>query len=149
MIATAITPSRNRCGFNFSSTPRFPPRVPMSPERPSSSAHTTQIEQIATISQSSRGDPSRIPECHSLDDTLCYWNDGAPERGLITALNVWPNIYSSSAYASEAVKFGNIRFVTEEFTEHCDGSWLVFKELYSGLWHKYTRLLKAVRVAQK
>src|ERR1700678_3687412 len=154
MIAMPITPfctpSRNHCGSNAHfSTPPFPPRVPTSPEQPNSSAHTTQTKQIATVSPSSRGGPSRIPECRSLDDALRYWNDGAPEKGLITALKLWPDIYSSSAYASEAVKFGNIRFVTQEFTKHCDGSWLVFEELYPGLRHKYTRLLKAVRVARK
>ena len=148
MIATPITPfctpSRNRCSSNVHiSTPQLPPRVPTSPERPRSSAHTTQTVQIAT------GSPSRIPECRSLDDALRYWNDGAPEKGLITALKLWPDLYSSSEYASEAVKFGNIRFVTEEFTKHCDGSWPLFEELFPGLRHKYTRLLKAVRVARK
>ena len=145
MIATPITPfctpSRNRCTPNAHlSTPQLPPRVPTSPERPRS---TTQTEQIAASG------PSRIPECRSLDDALRYWNDGAPEKGLITALKLWPDLYSSSAYASEAVKFGNIRFVTEEFSKHCDGSWPVFEELFPGLRYKYTRLLKAVRVARK
>ena len=148
MIATPITPSRNHCSSTAHfSTPQLPSRVLTSPDWPSSNAHTTQTEQIAAILPSPHSGPSRIPECHSLDDALHYWNDGAPENGLITALKLWPDIYTSSAYALEAVKFGNICFVTEEFTKHCDGSWLVFEELYPGLQHKYTRLPKAVQVA--
>ena len=151
MIATPITPSTNHCGSTAHfSTPQLSSRVLTSPEQPSSNAHTTRPEQIAAILPSSHSSgPSRLPECYSLDDALCYWNDGAPEKGLIAALKLWPDIYTSSAYALEAVKFGNIHFVTEEFTKHCDGSWLVFEELYPGLQHKYTRLLKAVQVAQK
>lgn len=47
-------------------------------------------------------------------------------------------------YASEAVKLGNILFVQEEFTVYCKEDWELFEICYPGLFHQYTKLLKAV-----
>ncbi|KAJ7227574.1 hypothetical protein C8J57DRAFT_1535024 [Mycena rebaudengoi] len=93
--------------------------------------------------------PSRIPETNSLADALYYWQHGAPEKGLVIPLNHWSALFNSSQYSTEAVKLGNIRFVCEEFLIQCEGNEQLFEERYPGLKNKFTKLMKAVRVARK
>ncbi|KAJ7143011.1 hypothetical protein C8R44DRAFT_726298 [Mycena epipterygia] len=93
--------------------------------------------------------PSRIPETKSLDDALLYWEHGSPEKGLIVPLKDWTMRFKSSEYATEAVKFGNIRFVCEEFRVRCGGDHGAFEAKFPGLRNRFTMLMKAVRAERK
>ncbi|KAF8147030.1 hypothetical protein K438DRAFT_1989996 [Mycena galopus ATCC 62051] len=76
--------------------------------------------------------PSRIPQTNSLDDALAYWERGSPEKGLALPLKEWPTLFKPAEYASEAVKFGNIRFVCEEFLVRHGGDHAKFEEKFPG-----------------
>ncbi|KAJ7255778.1 hypothetical protein C8J57DRAFT_1236199 [Mycena rebaudengoi] len=91
--------------------------------------------------------PSHIPETNSLADALHYWQHGAPEKDLVVPLNQWSTFFKSSEYSTEAVKLGNIRFVCEEFLIQCEGNEQLFEERYPRLQNKFTKLMKAIRVA--
>jgi hypothetical protein len=84
-----------------------------------------------------------------LDDALTYWNHGAPAKGLDVPLKDWAILFKSSDYKSEAVKFGNIRFVCEEFRIHCNGDFAAFEEKFPGLRQRFTMLMKAVQAERK
>ncbi len=92
---------------------------------------------------------ARIPECQSLSDVLQYWNEGAPEKGLTVPLKLWAEKYTTQEMRSEAVKFGKIRFIFEEFSQHCGGDMDVFEAKFPNLSTKYTKLSKAVLEARK
>ncbi|KAK6969226.1 hypothetical protein R3P38DRAFT_3337142 [Favolaschia claudopus] len=85
---------------------------------------------------------SRIPSTKSLDDALTYWNHGAPSKD-------WLTLFKASDYSSEGVKFGNIRFVCEEFYTHCNGDFTLFELEFPGLRQRFTLLMKAVREKRK
>ncbi|KAK6966970.1 hypothetical protein R3P38DRAFT_2589936 [Favolaschia claudopus] len=93
--------------------------------------------------------PSRIPSTKSLDDALTYWNHGAPGKGLDIPLKDWLTLFKPSDYSSEGVKFGNIRFVCEEFYTHCNGDFTLFELEFPGLRQRFTLLMKAVREKRK
>ncbi|KAF8825648.1 hypothetical protein HHX47_DHR6000236 [Lentinula edodes] len=93
--------------------------------------------------------PSRIPEVNSLDDVVRYWEKGDSERGLVTPLKDWGRLFDSKDYKSEAVKLSNIRFVYEEFSGPCGGSYDTFELSFPDLRSRYTKLLRAVRNARK
>ncbi|KAJ7856796.1 hypothetical protein B0H14DRAFT_2578627, partial [Mycena olivaceomarginata] len=85
----------------------------------------------------------------TLDDALRYWEHGYPEKGLDIPLKKWSEQFKPSEYAKEAVKLGNIRFVCEEFHQHCGADFIAFEAKYPGLRKKFTMLMKAVRVQRK
>ncbi|KAK7029766.1 hypothetical protein R3P38DRAFT_3188637 [Favolaschia claudopus] len=93
--------------------------------------------------------PSRIPSTKSLDDALTYWNHGAPGKGLDVPLKDWLTLFRPLDYSSEGVKFGNIRFVCEEFYTHCNGDFTLFELEFPGLRQRFTLLMKAVREKRK
>lgn len=93
--------------------------------------------------------PTRIPETNTLDDALRYWEHGCPEKGLDIPLKKWSEQFKPSDYAKEAVKLGNIRFVCEEFHQHCGADFIAFEAKYPGLRKKFTMLMKAVRAQRK
>jgi hypothetical protein len=109
-------------------------------------------EVLATLfSAPSEGSPrpSRIPRTTSLDDVLEYWENGAPDKGLVVPLQQWADLFSPSEYETEAVKLSNIRFIWEEFTVECQGDFDNFESKFPGMRHQYTKLLRAVREARK
>ena len=93
--------------------------------------------------------PSRIPRTTSLDDVLAYWENGAPDKGLVIPLKQWVDIFDPSDYQPEAVKLSNIRFIWEEFAIECQGDFNLFEAKFPGMRNQYTKLLKAVREARK
>ncbi|KAJ7146653.1 hypothetical protein C8R44DRAFT_864392 [Mycena epipterygia] len=93
--------------------------------------------------------PSRIPETKTLDDALLYWEHGSPQKGLLVPLKDWTTHFKPSEYATEAVKFGNIRFVCEEFRVRCVGDHGAFEAKFPGLQDRFTMLMKAVRAERK
>ncbi|KAF8325745.1 hypothetical protein F5887DRAFT_1085118 [Amanita rubescens] len=93
--------------------------------------------------------PSRIPRTTSLDDVLAYWENGAPDKGLVVPLKQWADLFDPSDYQSEAVKLSNIRFIWEEFAIECQCDFNLFEAKFPGMRHQYTKLLKAVREARK
>ncbi|KAK7016515.1 hypothetical protein R3P38DRAFT_2785719 [Favolaschia claudopus] len=93
--------------------------------------------------------PSRILSTKSLDDALTYWNHGAPGKGLDVPLKDWLTLFKPLDYSSEGVKFGNIRFVCEEFYTHCNGDFTLFELEFPGLRQRFTLLMKAVREKRK
>ena len=84
--------------------------------------------------------PSRIPETNSLDDAICYWTRGSPEKGLMVPLSQWGGRFRPAEYSSEHVKLSNIRFVYNEFAQQCGGDFGVFEQQYPGLCYKFTKL---------
>ena len=80
---------------------------------------------------------------------LAYWENGAPEKGLVVPLKHWADLLDPSDYQSEAVKLSNIRFIWEEFTVECKGDFDLFEMKFPGMRYQYTKLLKAVREARK
>jgi hypothetical protein len=103
---------------------------------------------MVTVGPQSPPRPSRIPEVNTLDDVFRYWETGAPEKGLLFPLRIWPEIYDRTDYESEAQKWSNIRIVHDEFSKHCEGDWDVFDSQYPGLRGGYTKLLLAIRKAR-
>ncbi|KAJ7247425.1 hypothetical protein B0H12DRAFT_1072938 [Mycena haematopus] len=93
--------------------------------------------------------PSRIPLTKTLDDALEYWERGSGEKGLAIPLKDWPTRFKPAEYASEAVKFSNIRFVCEEFYIQHDGDHAKFEDKFPGMRQKFTMLMKAVRAERK
>ncbi|KAF8326289.1 hypothetical protein F5887DRAFT_1084601 [Amanita rubescens] len=93
--------------------------------------------------------PSRIPRTTSLDDVLAYWENGAPDKGLMVPLKQWADLFDPSDYQTEAMKLSNIRFIWEEFAIECHGNFSLFEAKFPGMRHQYTKLLKAVREARK
>ncbi|KAJ7817610.1 hypothetical protein B0H14DRAFT_2601903 [Mycena olivaceomarginata] len=140
--------SGSSSGTNITVPATTPPTLNDVPAAPSSSSSSgsnpTPLSPPAYIPR-----PSRIPETTSLDDALTYWNHGAPAKGLDVPLKDWATLFKSSDYKSEAVKFGNIRFVCEEFRIHCNGDFPTFEEKFPGLRQKFTMLMKAVRAERK
>lgn len=92
--------------------------------------------------------PSRIPECNTLHDVITYWEEGEKSLGLMVPLKSWPAIWEASEYRREAVKFGNIRQIYDEFAYQCKGDHDIFDSKYPGLKHRFTKLLAAVRAAR-
>ncbi|KAJ7121155.1 hypothetical protein C8R44DRAFT_736834 [Mycena epipterygia] len=80
---------------------------------------------------------------------ICNIPHGSPEKGLIVPLKDWTMWFKSSEYAMEVVKFGNIRFVCEEFRVQCDGDHGEFEAKFPGLCSRFTMLMKAVRAERK
>jgi len=91
-------------------------------------------------------DPSKfqIPDTRSLDDCLRYWNIGDEYKGIPLPLRDWPAKFKPSAYRSEAVKWGKIAKVVEEFQDFCDSDHQVFESRFPGLSSRYTKLVKAI-----
>jgi hypothetical protein len=96
-------------------------------------------------------DPARlrIPDTHSLDDCLQYWDFGDESKGLPLALKDWPIRFKPSAYRSEAVKWGKIQKVVSEFRNTCGSDRERFEGLYPGLSGKYTKLVKAIDIERE
>jgi hypothetical protein len=80
---------------------------------------------------------------------LAYWENGAPDKGLVVPLKQWADLFDPSDYQTEAVKLSNIRFIWEEFAIECQGNFDLFEAKFPGMQHQYTKLLKAVREARK
>jgi hypothetical protein len=91
----------------------------------------------------------RIPDTCSLQDCLHYWNLGDVERGLPLALKKWPLHFKPSAYRQEAVKWGKIRKVVNEFQDFYNSDIHLFEAQYPGLSLKYTDLVKAIDVERE
>ncbi|KAJ3710101.1 hypothetical protein C8R42DRAFT_648979 [Lentinula raphanica] len=98
---------------------------------------------------SSQPSPSRIPEVHSLDDVVRYWEEGDIRCGLVTPLKDWKKLFDPKEYKSEAVKLSNISFVYEEFASQHGGSYDSFENAFPDLRFQYTKLLLAIRKAHK
>ena len=62
-------------------------------------------------------DPSRlrVPETHTLDDCIRYWDLGDVHKGLLVPLKTWLKVFKPSMYHSEAVKWGKIKMVVHEY----------------------------------
>lgn len=131
-------------GYSFSACSTSSPTL-VAPVQPTPAATGPPTMPQVTSSQQ----PARIPETRSLDDALRYWESGAPERGLMVPLKLWASTYSTSDYASQAVKLGHIRFVQHEFYVICEGDYGLFESRFPGLRYKYTKLIKAVANARK
>lgn len=92
--------------------------------------------------------PPRIPEAHSLDDVIQYWEEGAPDKGLVVPLANWCVQYNPKEYRSEAQKYSMMGILYDEFTMHCGSDWDTFKGHYPDLHFSYTKLIAAVWVAR-
>ncbi|KAF9489984.1 hypothetical protein BDN71DRAFT_1435024 [Pleurotus eryngii] len=90
----------------------------------------------------------RIPKTSTMDDVIKYWTKGHPPQGLPGPLCDWPEQFERKAWASEAVKFSQIKILYEEYMR-LGGSKEAFDKEYPNLWTRYTVLLKAVRVARE
>jgi len=92
----------------------------------------------------------RIPACGSLDDALTYWDSGCPDAGVMFALHDWESRYPNKRLwpQTEAVKYGNIKSVVDEFRIHCHASYQEFESQYPGLRKRYTKLYQAIRKAK-
>ncbi|KAG5638414.1 hypothetical protein H0H81_000191 [Sphagnurus paluster] len=92
----------------------------------------------------------RIPKTTSLDDVLCFWEEGQPKKNLTVPLKLWTTTYGSDEYdQSEAVKLSQIQSLWDEFIIQCCGDFNIFEEKFSGLRGQYTKLLKAVWCARQ
>ncbi len=90
----------------------------------------------------------RIPKTSTMDDVIKYWTKGHPSRGLLGPLRDWPKEFERKAWASEAVKYSQIKILYEEYMRF-GGSREAFDTEYPDLWNRYTVLLKAVRAARE
>ncbi|KAF4591297.1 hypothetical protein EYR40_009900 [Pleurotus pulmonarius] len=90
----------------------------------------------------------RIPKTSTMDDVIKYWTKGHPPQGLMGPLRDWPEQFEKKAWASEAVKFSQIKILYEEYMRF-GGIKEAFDKEYPNLWTRYTLLLKAVRVARE
>lgn len=131
-------------------TPPAPPPAPQQQYTPPTPPPAPQ-QQHAILHTLKR--PDRIPQCGSLDDALHYWNQGDHSKGLLVPLKDWENHYhdfpQKSWTRTEAVKFGNIKSVVEEFETRCRGSHEEMDSKYPGLRNQYTKLYTAIREAKK
>ncbi|KAJ3759479.1 hypothetical protein EV360DRAFT_69470 [Lentinula raphanica] len=129
-------------------TPTMQGPPPNGVQRPSTTPNS--VRRPGTPPQaSSQPSPSRIPEVHSLDDVVRYWEEGDIRRGLVTPLKDWKKLFDPKEYKSEAVKLSNIRFVYEEFAGQHGGSYDSFETAFPDLRFQYTKLLLAIRKARK
>ena len=92
--------------------------------------------------------PPRISTAKSLDDVLHYWEEGAPEKGLVVFLANWCLNYNPNEYCSEAQKYSLMGILHDKFKIHCEGDWDVFHNRYPDLQYSYTKLIAAVREAR-
>jgi hypothetical protein len=77
--------------------------------------------------------PPRIPTANSLDDVLRYWEDGAPEKGLVVPLANWCINFKPHEYRNETQKYSLMGILRDEFMIHCNGDWDIFESRYSDL----------------
>lgn len=64
-------------------------------------------------------------------------------------LKQWPTLCKPSRYRSEAVKWGRIQKVVDEYERVCMGDNNTFQAKYPGLAPHYTKLYKAIDVERK
>jgi len=66
------------------------------------------------------------------------------------ALHDWESRYPNKRLwpQTEAVKYGNIKAVVDEFRIHCHASYQEFESQYPGLRKRYTKLYQAIRKAK-
>jgi hypothetical protein len=91
--------------------------------------------------------PSRIPETNTIHDVIHYWEQGAPEKGLLVPLKDWRTTFEPWKYHTEGQKLSMIKKVYYGFTKQCRGDLNVFSQQFPGLQDQYTKLYLAVRKA--
>jgi uncharacterized protein YukE len=66
------------------------------------------------------------------------------------ALHDWETRYPNKRIwpQTEAVKYGNIKSVVNEFQDYCNGSYEEFDSQYAGLRQRFTKLYQAIRKAK-
>src|SRR3984885_6150826 len=96
-------------------------------------------------------DPSRlrVPETHTLDDCIRYWDLGDAHKGLLVPLKTWPKVFKPSTYRSEAVKWGKIKMVVHEYRDVCESDHIKFNNCYPGLSDHYAKLCKAINTERQ
>lgn len=91
----------------------------------------------------------RIPDTHTLDDCIRYWDHGDIQKGLLLPLKDWPTMFKPSSYRSEAVKLGKIKIVVHEFREIYKSDHKRFERQYPGLLGKYSKLIQAINTVRR
>ena len=112
------------------------------------SPQPSEPEISTTTARRPKYGPPRIPTANSLDDVLRYWEDGAPDKGLVVPLANWCINFKPHEYRNEAQKYSLMGILRDEFVIHCNGDWDVFESRYPDLRHSYTKLIVAVREAR-
>lgn len=116
---------------------------------PSQSYAELHTAQPTTLPHTVDPAKPRIPDTRTLDDCIRFWNFGDEGRGLRLCLKDWPSAFDKRSYRSEAVKWGRIQRVVDEFEKHCRGDRAVFDSQYPGLSGRYTKLVEAVDAARE
>jgi hypothetical protein len=80
----------------------------------------------------------------TLEDVIRYWEQGAPERGLVTPLRDWAVVYSSKEYRCEAAKLSNIKYMYNEWAIQYRKDDAQFDCNYAGLRGQYTKLKDSI-----
>ena len=115
--------------------------------RSSKQLHTNSL----SVPDSATIDPSRlrIPDTHTLDECLRYWDNGDVHKGLLVPLKNWPSSFKPSTYRSEAVKWGKIKNVVHEYRDVCGSDRDMFESCYPGLSDRYAKLCKAINTERQ
>jgi hypothetical protein len=88
--------------------------------------------------------PMCIPEVKILADVIQYWEEGAPEKGLIIPLKNWESVFQKKNYRSKATKLSNVKFVYQKWAIHCKRNNQIFDAEYGDLCNKYIALQKKI-----